>query len=73
MTKKLINYSGPKVLWFLRLFLVFSLILAPQFMFLHKASAAVTASDDFNRADGGSGAELDCLSLMGGWRSPPSR
>ena len=62
MTKKLINYSGPKVLWFLRLFLVFSLILAPQFMFPHKASADVTASDDFNRADGGLGPNWTAIS-----------
>ena len=55
MTKNLINYSRPKVLWSLRLLLIFSFFLVPPFAFPHLASASVIASDDFNRADGGLG------------------
>jgi len=55
MISNLISYSKPKALWALRLLLIFSFLLVPQFVFLHQASAAVSASDDFNRADGGLG------------------
>ena len=55
MINNLISYSKPKALWALRLLLIFSFLLAPQLVFLHQASAAVSASDDFNRADGGLG------------------
>ena len=50
-----IGYSKPKAFWSLGLLLIFSFLLVPQFVFPHKASAAVIAADDFNRADGGLG------------------
>ena len=62
MASNLISYSRPKVLWSLRLLLIFSFLLVPQFVFPHKASAAVTASDDFNRADGGLGPNWTAIS-----------
>jgi len=42
--------------------LAFTFLLIPQFAFPHKASAAVIASDDFNRADGGVGASWTAIS-----------
>ena len=63
MTKNLINYSRPKVLWSLRLLLIFSFLLVPQFTLAQKAFAGtVTASDDFNRADGGLGPDWTAIS-----------
>src|SRR5260370_24618500 len=56
MTRNLMDSSKSKVLWSLRLLLVFSFLVVPQFMLSHKAFAdTVTASDDFNRPDGGLG------------------
>ena len=46
----------------MRLLLIFSLLLVPQFAFLHEASAATSASDDFNRADGGLGSNWTAIS-----------
>ena len=54
--------AKPKALWSLRLLVVLSLLLVPQFMLAHKASASVSASDDFNRADGGLGANWAAVS-----------
>ena len=64
MTKKLINCSRPKVLWSLRLLLIFGLLLVPQFTHPQKASAgtATSASDDFNRADGSLGPDWTAIS-----------
>ena len=62
MISNLISHSKPKVLWSLRLLLIFSFLLVPQFVFPHNASAAVIASDDFNRADGGLGANWTAVS-----------
>ena len=56
MTSNLVSYANPKVLWSLRLLLIFSFLLVPLVAFPHQASAAVVASDNFNRADGGLGA-----------------
>ena len=57
-----ITKAKPKVLWALRLLAVLSLLLVSQFVLPHNASAAVTASDDFNRADGGLGANWAAIS-----------
>ena len=55
VTRKLILSSRSMILWLLRLLLVLGLLLVPQFVLPHKALAATTASDNFNRADGGLG------------------
>ena len=55
MIRKLISYSRARVLCALSLLLI-SGFLVPQFAFPHAASADVIASDNFNRADGGLGA-----------------
>ncbi len=62
MARDLIKHSWPKVLWSLRLLLIFSFLLVPQLGFPHQASAAVAASDDFNRADGGLGPNWTAIS-----------
>ena len=62
MTNSSIGCSKPRVLWSLRVLLAFTFLLIPQFAFPHKASAAVIASDDFNRADGGVGAGWTAIS-----------
>ena len=47
----------------MRLLLIFSILLVPLFAFPHNASAdTVTASDDFNRADGGLGSSWAAVS-----------
>src|SRR5215469_9908302 len=50
------------VLWSLRLLVVLSLLFVPTFMLAHKASAAVSASDNFNRADGALGSNWTAIS-----------
>ena len=62
MVRSLIEYAWPKVLWPLRLLLISGLLLVPQLGFPHQASAAVAASDDFNRADGGLGPNWTAIS-----------
>ena len=57
-----IGPARPKTRWALRLLLVLSLILVPQFLLPHKAFAATSGSDDFNRADGGLGANWAAIS-----------
>ena len=61
MINNVIATAKPKALWVLRLLLVLSLLAVPQFLFAHKALAA-TGSDDFNRADGGLGANWTAIS-----------
>ena len=62
MINNFIDYSKPKVLWSLRLLLIFSFLVAPQFAFPHEALAATLASDDFNRADGSLGSNWAAIS-----------
>ena len=57
-----VTKAKPKVLWALRLLAVLSLLLVSQFVLPHNASAGVTASDDFNRANGGLGANWTAIS-----------
>ena len=57
-----ITKAKPKVVWALRLLAVLSLLLVSQVILPHNASAAVTASDDFNRADGALGANWAAIS-----------
>ena len=53
----------PRALWSLRLLLIFSILLVPSFAFPHHASADTgSASDDFNRADGGLGSAWAAVS-----------
>ena len=54
--------AKPKVLWSLRLLADPQLLLVSQFVAPAQASAGVTASDDFNRADGGLGANWTAIS-----------
>jgi Putative esterase len=62
MTSNLVGYAKPKILWSLRLLVIFSLLLVPLVAFSHNASAAVVASDNFNRADGGLGTNWTAIS-----------
>ena len=62
MTKHLAHHSKRRVLWALRLLLIFSFVLVPLTMFPHTASAATSATDDFNRADGGLGPNWTAIS-----------
>ena len=63
MLKDVARYSTPKIVWSLRFLLVLSLLLISQFALSHNASAAVTsASDNFNRANGGLGANWTATS-----------
>ena len=55
LLRDVIRYAKPKALWSLRLLLIFCFLAAPEFVLPHKAFAATSASDDFNRADGGLG------------------
>jgi hypothetical protein len=61
MINNVIVSAKPKARWALRFLLVLSLLLVPQFLFPHKAFAATSASDDFNRADGGLGANWTAI------------
>ena len=57
------NHAKPKVLWLLRLSLVLCFLITPQFVLPHKAAAGtLTASDDFNRADGSLGPNWTAIS-----------
>jgi hypothetical protein len=40
MTSNLVGYAKPKILWSLRLLVIFSLLLVPLVAFSHNASAA---------------------------------
>ncbi len=62
MTSNLVSYAKPKVLWSLRLLLIFSLLLVPLVAFPHQASAAVVASDNFQRANGALGSNWTATS-----------
>ena len=63
MTGNLVNYAKPKVLWSLRLLLVLCFVIASQFTLAHNAFAGpLTASDDFNRADGALGPNWTAIS-----------
>ena len=55
MARKLAVFSRVKLGWSLRLLLIASFLLVGQLAFPHQALAAVIASDNFNRADGGLG------------------
>jgi hypothetical protein len=55
VARKRIFASRARIAWPLRLLLVLGLLLLPLFAIPHAASAGTTASDDFNRADGGLG------------------
>ena len=59
MASNLFNDSRSKILWSLRLLVILCLLLVSQLALPRGASAATLASDDFNRADGGLGVELD--------------
>src|ERR1700751_4749867 len=61
MVNSVIIKAKPKVLWSLRLVAVLSLLLVSQFALPHKAFAATTASDSFNRANGGLGANWTAI------------
>jgi Putative esterase len=55
MARSLAARSKPRVRWSLGLVLLSCLLAVTQLAFVSTASAATTASDDFNRADGGLG------------------
>jgi Putative esterase len=55
MARRFINRSKLKASWAVRLLLIFSFLLVPAVAFLPSASAASSASDNFNRANGGLG------------------
>ncbi len=55
MTRRLAVFSRVKLGWSLRLLLIASFLLVGQLAFPHQALAAVSASDNFNRADGSLG------------------
>ena len=55
MSIELVKRARPRFLWPLGLVLLASLLVVPLIGFPRAASAAVIASDDFNRADGGLG------------------
>ena len=62
MTSHLVSHAKPKIRWSLGLLVIFSLLLVPLVAFPHSASADVVASDNFNRADGGLGANWTPIS-----------
>src|SRR5882672_1928921 len=59
---ELVKRARPRFLWPLGLVLIASLLVVPLIGFPRPASAAVIASDDFNRADGGLGAGWTAVS-----------
>ena len=61
MIDNIIVTTKPKALWALRFLLVLSLLLVPQLLFPHRAFAATSGSDGFNRADGGLGASWTAI------------
>ena len=61
MINNVIATAKPKARWALRVMLVLSLLLVPQLLFPHQAFAATSGSDDFNRADGGLGANWTAI------------
>ena len=61
MSIELVKRARPRFLWPLGLVLIASLLVVPLIGFPRPASAAVIASDDFNRADGGLGANWTAI------------
>ena len=59
---ELVKRARPRFLWPLGLVLIASLLVVPLIGFPRAASAAVIASDDFNRADGGLGTGWTAIS-----------
>jgi hypothetical protein len=62
MARRFIDRSKLKASWAVRLLLIFSFLLVPTVAFLPSASAASSASDNFNRANGGLGANWTAFS-----------
>ena len=62
MSIELVKRARPRFLWPLGLVLIASLLVVPLIGFPRAASAAVIASDDFNRADGGLGTGWTAIS-----------
>ena len=62
MARRLTAFPRREVPWYLRVLLIASFLLVGQFAFPHQALAAVIASDSFNRADGGLGANWTATS-----------
>ena len=56
-----VKRARPRFLWSLGLVLIASILVIPLIGFPPQASAAVIASDDFNRADGGLGASWTAI------------
>src|SRR5215472_5543622 len=62
MAGRLFRRSRSTILWSLRLLAILCLVLASQVALPRGASAATSASDDFNRADGALGAGWTAIS-----------
>ena len=61
MSVEPVKRARPRFLWSLGLVLIASILVIPLIGFPPQASAAVIASDDFNRADGGLGASWTAI------------